>query len=399
MARDHGGEKVENSTPAAGRPGARPARPRVTIGVATAHAMSSAPHIPPSRDLTRILLASALLVLLIAGSFWILRPFLPALVWSTMIVVATWPLMRKVEARLGGRRRWAVLVMTSLILLIVVLPLGLAIGQIVGHVDQIAGYGRKLATMTLPALPEWVTRLPLMGARITTEYAELSVAGPKVLTTRIEPYTGQIASWIASEAGSIGMLFVHFVLTIVLTVVLYSHGEVAANAVRRFALRLAGDRGHRTVQLAGAAIRAVALGIVVTAFLQSVLGGIGLAVAGVPYAAVLTAVIFMLCLAQLGPLPVLAPVVIWLYFTDAWVVATILGIWSVAVSTLDGFVRPMLIQRGVKLPLLLIMSGVIGGLLAFGIVGLFVGPVILAVTYTLLNAWMDELPDAKPPAT
>ena len=352
---------------------------------------------PLSRDLTRSVLAILLLGLLIGGSFWVLQPFLPALVWAAMIVVATWPLLRKVQAHLGGRRGWAVLVMTLVILVIIILPVALAIVQIVDHADQITRLTREFTTRSIPPPPEWVARIPLAGARIAAEWQELSTTGPSWLTARVEPYAGRIATWVASHAGTFGLLVVHLLLTVALSAILYASGETAANGVRKFARRLAGDRGQHTVDLAGAAIRAVALGIVVTAIVQSVLGGIGLAIAGVPYAAALTALMFMLCLAQLGPTLVLAPAVIWLYWIDHTAWATVLLVWAIIVGSLDNFLRPMLIQRGADLPLLLIMAGVIGGLLAFGIVGLFVGPVVLAVTYTLLGSWMNEGPDADNP--
>jgi predicted PurR-regulated permease PerM len=125
------------------------------------------------------------------------------------------------------------------------------------------------------------------------------------------------------------------------------------------------------------------------------LGGLGLALAGVPFAAVLTAVMFMLCIAQLGPLPVLVPAVIWLYWSGESVWGTVLVIWSVLLSTMDSVVRPLLIRRGAHLPLVLLLGGVIGGLIAFGLVGIFLGPVVLAVAYTLLLSWLAEgsIPD------
>jgi predicted PurR-regulated permease PerM len=158
--------------------------------------------------------------------------------------------------------------------------------------------------------------------------------------------------------------------------------------MRRFGQRLAGERGEDAVVLAGQAIRGVALGVVVTALVQSLLGGIGLAVAGVPFAPVLTALMFMLCIAQLGPLLVLLPAVAWMYWSgdNAW--ATFLLIWTLIVGSLDNFLRPFLIKKGADLPLLLILAGVIGGLIAFGLVGIFIGPVVLAVGYTLLDAWV-----------
>jgi predicted PurR-regulated permease PerM len=153
---------------------------------------------------------------------------------------------------------------------------------------------------------------------------------------------------------------------------------------------LAGERGEQAVVLASQAIRGVALGVVVTALVQSVLGGIGLAIAGVPLAPVLTALMFMLCIAQLGPILVLAPAVAWMYWSgdNAW--ATFLLVWTLIVGSLDNFLRPFLIKKGADLPLLLILAGVIGGLIAFGLVGIFIGPVVLAVGYTLIDAWVDQ---------
>jgi predicted PurR-regulated permease PerM len=147
------------------------------------------------------------------------------------------------------------------------------------------------------------------------------------------------------------------------------------------------------VVLGWQAIRAVALGVVVTALVQSVLGGIGLAVTGIPAATLLTVLIFICCVAQLGPLLVLVPAIIWLYWSGDTTWGTVLLVWSCLVATLDNVLRPVLIRMGADLPMLLILSGVIGGLLAFGMIGLFIGPVVLAVSYRLLTAWMNEAPE------
>jgi predicted PurR-regulated permease PerM len=158
------------------------------------------------------------------------------------------------------------------------------------------------------------------------------------------------------------------------------------------ARRIGGDRGESVVILASKAIRGVAIGVVVTALTQAVLGGIGLAVAGVPYAAVFTAAMFMLAVAQIGVGPVMICAVIWLFWKGETGWGTALLVWSVLVMVLDNVLRPMLIKRGVDLPMLLILVGVIGGLIGFGLVGIFVGPIVLAVTYTLVAAWSAEAP-------
>ena len=177
---------------------------------------------------------------------------------------------------------------------------------------------------------------------------------------------------------------------------MYAKGETVASGVLRFAQRLAGDRGEQAVALAGQAIRSVALGVVLTALVQAVLGGIGLAVAGVPFVVILTGIMFLLSIAQLGPLAVLVPAVVWLYWRGSSGWGTVLLVWTVLITPLDNFLRPILIRKGVDLPLTLIFAGVIGGLIAFGLVGIFVGPVVLAVGFTLLKAWVLQAPPPPP---
>ena len=187
-----------------------------------------------------------------------------------------------------------------------------------------------------------------------------------------------------------GFMLVQFLLIVALSAVLYANGEEGAAKARRFGHRLAGQRGENSVILAGQAIRGVALGVGVTAIVQTVLSGIGLAIAGVPYASLLAAVILMFCIAQLGPALILFPVVGWMYWMGDTGWASFMLVWSVIVTSLDNILRPMLIKKGADLPLLLIFSGVIGGMLSFGLIGIFVGPVVLAVTYTLLESWVAD---------
>jgi len=185
-------------------------------------------------------------------------------------------------------------------------------------------------------------------------------------------------------------MFLQFLLVVAIAAVMYARGEFAAAALIRFGRRLGGGRGETAVLLAGQAIRSVALGVVVTAIAQSVLGGIGLAVVGVPLAGVLTALMFILCLAQLGPGLVLIPAVAWMYYSGQSFWATVLLGISLGAMVMDNFLRPVLIRRGAPLPLLLVVAGVIGGLIAYGLLGIFLGPTILAVAYTLVSAWMTE---------
>ena len=341
-------------------------------------------------DLTRNTLAVFCIAGLLALSLWVLRPFLAATVWSTMIVVATWPWLIALQKTFRGRRTPAVLVMSVGMLLLLVAPLWWAISTITQKSDQFLVLGKSLASNGLPALPEWVERFPFVGEKINTAWTELIAGGANGFMDHVAPYAASTGKWVLSQFGGLGGMLIQFLLVVTISAILYASGEDAAKMTRSFGRRLAGERGEGAMVLAGQAIRAVALGVGVTAVVQTVLGGVGLVIAGVPFAAVLSAVMLMLCIAQIGPSLVLFPAVGWMFWQGDTGWAIFLLVWSLIVVSLDNFLRPMLIKRGADLPLLLIFAGVIGGLLSFGLIGIFVGPVALAVTYTLVQSWVAE---------
>lgn len=359
----------------------------------------------PSTDLARNTLGVLFIAGLILAAFWILRPFIGPAIWATTIVVATWPLLRHLQRRFGGYRLPAALVMTLALVLLFVLPFTLGIVTLIDYSDEIVGAAKRLATLRMPLAPAWLSSLPVVGPKIDVLWTETVASGSDGLMAGLTPYIGQATRWLVSEVGTVGGLLVQVLLIVLISALMYADGETAAAALLRVGRRLGGVHGEATVVLAGQAIRGVALGVGVTAVVQSVLGGIGLAIAGVHYAGLLTVLMFICCLAQIGPVLVLLPVVAWMYWSgnNGW--ATFLLVVTGVVGTLDNFLRPMLIRLGADLPLLLIFGGVIGGLLAFGLVGIFVGPVVLAVAYTLMQAWVgdravDEVAgaDAQPPA-
>jgi predicted PurR-regulated permease PerM len=339
-------------------------------------------------DVTRVLFAVVAIGGLTAASFWVLRPFLPSAIWAVMIVLATWPELRTLQRRLWGRRSLAVAVMTLVMTTAVLGPVAFAVVTLVDHADEIAARTRSLSVITIPPLPEWVSGLPLVGPRIAQKWQSVVSLHPTDLADRVAPYLADIGRWLIAQAGSLLTLFVQLLLTVAFSAVLYAKGETAAAGVLAFARRLAGVEGERAARLSGQAVRAIALGIVVTALVQAVVGGIGLAVTGVPRPMLLTAVMFLLAVAQVGPVPVLIGGIVWLFWQEQALWGTVLIVWSVITGSIDNFLRPILIRKGADLPLLLVFAGVMGGLLAFGIIGLFVGPVVLAVSYTLLGAWV-----------
>jgi len=343
-----------------------------------------------SRDLTRTTIAVLFIAGLAGTSIWIMAPFLPAVVWAATLVTATWPVMRWAQSHLWGKRSLAVAAMTAALLIVFVLPFWFAVSTIVENSERIAGWAGSLAAFTMPPPPDWLRNLPIGGDEAVQAWEKLAALNVSEVAPHAAPYAGRVTRWFVSAVGGLGLLFVEFLLTTALAAVMYASGERAAAQLQRFGFRLAGERGEQSVVLVGQAIRGVALGVVLTALVQSAIGGAALAMAAVPLASILTAAMFMMCVAQLGPGLILFPAVAWMYWSGDAGWGTFLLVASVLVVTLDNFLRPLLIRRDVDLPLLLILLGVIGGLIAFGLIGIFLGPAVLAVTYTLLQAWMAE---------
>jgi predicted PurR-regulated permease PerM len=353
----------------------------------------------PTYDLAHTVLAVLFIGVLIVSSFWVMRPFLMPLIWAAVIVIATWPVFERVKARLRGRHGLAVAAMAVGILLIIIVPITLAVVTIVGYVGDMSARVSSLSTLAQSGPPDWVSRIPLAGGKVAARWREIGALSAEDRAAALAPYVKTAAQWFMAKAGNIGMAMLNFFLTVIIATILYANGLTVREGILSFARRLAGRGGEDVAILGAKAVRGVVLGVVVTALIQAALGGVGLFLTGVPAAALLTAVMLMLCLAQLGPLLVLAPAVICLYWSGHPVAGTVLLVISVVAGTIDNVVRPFLIRKGADLPILLIFAGVIGGLIAFGIVGLFIGPVVLAVTYTLLKDWVasgtsEETPGA-----
>ncbi|WP_312240443.1 AI-2E family transporter YdiK [Pantoea sp.] len=342
------------------------------------------------KDLPQILFTLMFILLMIVACIWVVQPFILGFAWASMVVIATWPLMLKLQSWLWGRRTLAVIVMTIILLLLFIIPIALLVNSLIDNSAPVIGWVTS-GHMQLPQLT-WLNDIPLAGDKLYASYQKLVAGGGSALMAKLQPYVGRTTGFFVAQAGHFGRFMVHLGLMLLFSVLLYWRGEQVGNGIRHFAFRMAGRRGDAAVLLAGQAIRAVALGVVVTALVQGVLGGIGLALSGIPYATLLTVLMILFCLVQLGPLPVLVPAIIWLYWSGDTTWGTVLLVWSCVVGTLDNVLRPVLIRMGADLPMLLILSGVIGGLVAFGMIGLFIGPVVLAVSYRLVSVWMHEAP-------
>jgi predicted PurR-regulated permease PerM len=269
-------------------------------------------------------------------------------------------------------------------------PLLLGVLAVVDNAAAIAEWTQSLSTAKLPDPPAWLERLPIAGERLTATWRQVVDGGAQGLLARLAPYGNRVVTWVLSRLGDAGMVLLQFALTVVGVVFLYRSGESIGGRIRRFARRLAGDAGEDAVLLAAQATRSVALGVILTAIVQALLAALGLVVAKVPAVGILAVLMVVTGMAQLGPMPVLLPAVAWLYLTGDVFWGTALLVWSGFVGVIDNVLRPMFIRRGADLSMMLVFVGVIGGLIAFGVVGLFIGPVVLAVTYRLLEAWIER---------
>lgn len=310
-----------------------------------------------------------------------------------MIVVSTWPLMIKLQNKFNSRAL-AVTAMVVVMSFIVILPLMITAYLLLSRIDDAYAWVKDIKSYTLPIAPEGLYKIPF-GDRVAAEWNVIALRGPGALADFLRPHLRDILNWFTQTAQSLGLLFVHLILTTVLAGILYASGEKAARGVIMFFRRIDGDRGESAIVLAGQSIKSVAMGIVVTALIQTFLGTMGLLVAGVPLVAILSAIMLVFCIAQIGPIIPMLIGVGWLYQNNFNLAGTLLLIWTLFVGVMDNILRPLLIKRGADLPLLLIFAGVIGGLLAFGVVGLFIGPMTLAVAFRLIEAWTKETPQPK----
>lgn len=339
---------------------------------------------------TRIVLGAMTAMGMVLCSLWVIRPFLPATIWAITIGVTTWPLLLRIQKVLWGSRALAVTVTSLVALMVYVLPIWLATTTVLTHTAELKALADSALAFRIPPAPEWLHSLPFIGQKAGLWWQQIENVGLPQLANRILPDTGKLISLGLDYAGSFGMLAIQFLLTLIILAALHSRGEAAANLVMNFGYALAEERGRQMVLLAGRTIRGVAVGVTVTALVESTVGGVGMAITGVPWASILTAITFIACLLQAGPGVTLIPAVIWMFFFHGAGPAIVLLGFTILAIVVDNLLRPFLIRKQANVPLVLIMVGVIGGLTAFGLVGIFVGPMILSVTYTLVKSWLAD---------
>jgi predicted PurR-regulated permease PerM len=318
----------------------------------------------------------------------LLLPFLTIGIWSAVLTVALYPAFEWMARRLGGRRRLAAVLITILSLLVVIGPATWLALDLVESLRMISDR-IDLSTLALPAPPASVKDWPLIGEPIYQFWnlasTNLAEALAKVVP-QLKP-VGTVLLGIAADAGT-GIL--KFFAAIIVAGFLFAPAPSIIGAVKKFLRRLVPERGEEFANLAGATIRAVSRGVIGISVLQALLAGIGLMMAGVPAASVITSAVLIFGIIQIGPAIILVPVVIWSWFAMAPVTALLFTAYMVPVNLLDNVLKPIVMGRGLKTPTLVILIGLLGGTLAYGITGLFLGPIVLAVIWELLVAWIRE---------
>ncbi len=331
--------------------------------------------------------------LLLYLSFTLIRPFVTIGLWSVILAVALYPAYERLVRLLGGRRRLAAVVITVISVLIVIGP---ATWLALGLVDSFRTLAEQLdpATFTVPRPPESLKSWPLVGEPIY-QFWELASSNLRAALAKIIPQLKPLGSMLLQVATGAGTGALKFFIALILAGFLFAPAPSLANAIRMFSRRLASDRGEHFVELAGATIRAVSRGVIGISALQAFLAGVGLAVAGVPGASLITSAVLILGIVQIGPSIVLIPLIIWSWTAMDTMAALLFTAYMIPVNLLDNILRPLVMARGLDTPMLIILIGVIGGTISYGITGLFLGPIVLAVIWELILAWVKERESAN----
>jgi predicted PurR-regulated permease PerM len=333
---------------------------------------------------------SAILIgLLVLLAYWALKiigPFLTIALWSAILTVALYPLFEWLAQQLGSRKLAAMLI-TLLCLLVVVGPVAWLGFGLTGGVEMlIKAFDAELPSIPLPA--ESVKSWPVIGEQVHRLWTS-AATDLKAILLDVAPKLKPLGSKLVDIAGSVVFGLLEFVAAIIIAGFLFGPGPRLVDALRAFARRILSDRGEEMLQLAGNTIRNVSRGVVGVALVQSFLAGLGFLLAGVPAAGFLAFLVLLLAIIQIGPALLLIPIIIWSWVVMKTTSAAAFTVYMLLVGLIDNVLKPIVMARGVATPMPIILIGVIGGTITYGISGLFVGPIVLSVAWALLVAWVE----------
>jgi predicted PurR-regulated permease PerM len=330
------------------------------------------------------------MVALVIGCLVVLKPFLGALLAASILCYSTWPIYRYIEHAVGGRSWLAALVMTLLILCVLVVPLALIALSFRDDVPQLVEHVRDTLAEGLPPPPEWVAGLPLVGEPLDAAWREIAQS-PAQLAELLKRFAPQAREFLVATGLIIAEGVLQFTLIAFIAYFFYRDGAALVIALRNALNRVAGDLSGHLLGIVGGTITGVVYGIVGTGLAQGLLALVGFLVAGVPGAVMLASLVFILSIVPAGPPIIWVGATVWLVNNDQPGWATFMALWGFfVISGIDNILKPLLISRGASLPFVLVLLGVFGGILAFGFVGIFIGPTLLAVGFNLVRSWTAE---------
>ena len=331
----------------------------------------------------------SLLALLLLWCFNIVKPFILPMFWGAIMAVAIYPLFVKAQTLLGGREKLAAVLVTLVALAILITPAVMLSGSLIESSQDLSADFEE-GTLAVPPPAETVKGWPLVGEKLYSGWM-LASTNLEAALVKYKPQVEAVGKWFISAAAGVGGGVVLFVISIIIAGVFLVYAQSGSQALETVISRILGQTdGKEFVDIAGATIRSVAQGVLGVALIQAVLAGIGLLAIGVPYAGVWALLVLLLAIIQLPPALILVPIIVYVFSVESTVPAVIFMIWSLLVSASDAFLKPLFLGRGMDIPMLVILLGAIGGMMLSGIIGLFVGAVVLAVGYTLFVAWLDQ---------
>jgi len=327
-------------------------------------------------------------LLLLFWCFRIAQPFIQIFIWGVIIAIAVFPLYHWVNSFLRGRKKLAALLVTLLLLVIIIVPCLMFAASLVETTEKLSD-GISKGSLRIPAPPDDIKSWPAIGLSLH-EFWHLSSENLTAAIREVAPYLKSLGLWLLNAAAGAGFAIVSFVVAILISGVLLANSERGVRVARAIALRLAGERGDEFLHLSGATVRSVARGILGVAMIQSILAGFGCLVVGVPGAGLWALLVLILAVVQLPTFIILAPIVIYVFYTGSTVPAVLFAIWNLLVGGCDSFLKPLLMGRGVDVPMLVVFIGAIGGFLYNGIIGLFIGAIILSLGFKLFQVWLND---------
>ncbi len=332
----------------------------------------------------------AAITLLVGACFVVLKPFVVAVIWAAILCFVTWPLYSILENWLGKRRTVAAALMTLMISLVVVVPLGI-IGMSLADSFKIAISSIfQIARDGLPEPPQWIERLPIVGSMLYSHLTELAHHRENTLS-EISLLLSKSKSWFVARGFDLGQGAFQLILSVFISFFFYRDGVMFVEKLQSAIDRVVGDRTQRLLAVTTGTIKGVVYGILGTALVQGVLAGLGFWFMGVPVPILLGLLTFFLALFPAGAPFVWFPASIWLFYKAGALWGFISLIYGfLVVSGVDNFLKPYLISRESHLPFILVFLGILGGMIAFGFIGLFLGPTLLAVGYSLLQEWCTK---------